>query len=77
MSKYTVTIKPEGTGKFVTEGGEEIERVCLDVDGRDVQVIYHDGDPTRAIVFVGEKAQYLDEREIVQFIESKVQENKP
>ena len=77
MSKYHITIKPEGTGKFVTEGGEVIERVCMDVNGQDVQVIYYDGDTSRAVVFVGDKAANLPEREIADFIESKVPEHKP
>jgi hypothetical protein len=77
MSKYTVTIKPEGTGVFVNNAGEQIERVCVDVNGQDVQVIYYDGDPRRAVVFVGEKAASLPEREIVDFIESNIPETKP
>ena len=78
MSKYTVIIKPEGTGKFVNDAGEQIERVCMDVNGRDVQDIRHEGGSGKhAFVFVGEKVEFLHEKEAGKYIESKVPENRP
>lgn len=59
---------------FINDDGEMVERLCLDIEGHDVQVLCFDGRTKFLNVWVDEEISLVPFEDVEEYIRSKVYE---